>query len=134
MKIEYSSNNSGGGWWLKDEDWRALEAAGWTVDWYAKREGMVLGGPDKEGRWLGGLAAGASKDFPSMRDAILEFERITNQTASDEGCNCCGPPHSFSTGEGQDWQYASGDQIVAVLYDEDAPPSLREAAERLRRR
>ncbi len=27
-KIEYSSNNSGGDWWLKDEDWFALEKAG----------------------------------------------------------------------------------------------------------
>ena len=33
MKVEYSSNNSGGRWWLKDEDWIALEKAGWTVAW-----------------------------------------------------------------------------------------------------
>jgi hypothetical protein len=33
MIIEYSSNNSGGPWWLKDEDWKALEAAGWHVMW-----------------------------------------------------------------------------------------------------
>ena len=33
MYVEYSSNNSGGSWWLKDEDWKALEAAGWKVVW-----------------------------------------------------------------------------------------------------
>ena len=32
MKIVYSSNNSGGSWWLSDEDWKKLEAAGWNVD------------------------------------------------------------------------------------------------------
>ena len=26
MKIVYSSNNSGGSWWLSDEDWKNLEA------------------------------------------------------------------------------------------------------------
>jgi hypothetical protein len=33
MKVEYSSNNSGGSWWLKTEDWKALEDAGWNVEW-----------------------------------------------------------------------------------------------------
>jgi len=32
-RVEYDSNNSGGGWWLDDEDWRKLEVAGWTVNW-----------------------------------------------------------------------------------------------------
>lgn len=31
--VEYDSNNSGGSWWLSDDDWRALEAAGWKVAW-----------------------------------------------------------------------------------------------------
>jgi hypothetical protein len=33
VKVEYSSNNSGGYWWLKDKDWQALEDAGWYVHW-----------------------------------------------------------------------------------------------------
>lgn len=33
MRFEYRCNNSGGYWWLKDEDWKALEKAGWTVIW-----------------------------------------------------------------------------------------------------
>lgn len=31
--VEYGSNNSGGEWWLSDEQWRALELAGWEVVW-----------------------------------------------------------------------------------------------------
>jgi hypothetical protein len=33
--VEYNSNNSGGGWWLDDKDWRKLEKAGWLVEWGA---------------------------------------------------------------------------------------------------
>lgn len=33
LKVDYTSNNSGGGWWLNDEDWLALEKAGWDVSW-----------------------------------------------------------------------------------------------------
>ena len=33
MYVEYDSNNSGGSWWLSDEDWKKLEEAGWVVDW-----------------------------------------------------------------------------------------------------
>jgi hypothetical protein len=33
MYVEYNANNSGGHWWLKDKDWKALEKAGWTVMW-----------------------------------------------------------------------------------------------------
>lgn len=30
---EYSSNNSGGSFWLKDEEWKSLEDHGWFVQW-----------------------------------------------------------------------------------------------------
>ena len=33
MLVTYKSNNSGGGWWLDDKDWKALEKAGWHVIW-----------------------------------------------------------------------------------------------------
>lgn len=33
FRVEYSSNNSGGGWWLKDTDWLALEEQGWEIEW-----------------------------------------------------------------------------------------------------
>lgn len=113
MKIKYSSNNSGGSWWLSDDDWKKLEAAGWSVEW-------------KKERWLGALAKSASKDFDSVGAAIREFEEVTGQQASDEGCNCCGAPHSFSWEGG----YASGEDCLQHLYAK-VPKSLREATEAL---
>ena len=37
MKVEYSSNNSGGSWWLSDDDWRKLEKAGWEIQWCGRQ-------------------------------------------------------------------------------------------------
>jgi hypothetical protein len=85
----YTSNNSGGHWWLKDEDWFNLAAAGWTVSWIAESE--FYGG---RGSWLGALAREATRDLPEAQ-AIAEFERITGQYAGEEGCSCCGEPHYF---------------------------------------
>ena len=95
MKIHYKSNNSGGGWWLSDQDWLALELAGWTVDWKAGQASPVTGKLYKEGRWLGALATEASKEFSSLEDARAEFAEITKQDPDDDGCECCGPPHYF---------------------------------------
>lgn len=131
MIIEYSSNNSGGSWWLTDQNWHDLEAAGWTVAW-------------ENGRWLGALAKKAHKDFPSVKDAILEWEKITKQTASDEGCNCCGAPHTFYWGRAtsiapenstETYGYASGEDCLQYLYDEvkNRPSNLRDALELIRK-
>ena len=74
MKVSYSSNNSGGHWWLKDKDWKNLEKAGWTVEWakdnYYKKTAL-----DSSNRWLGALATAAYKDFPTIKMAIAEWER-----------------------------------------------------------
>ena len=139
MYVEYDSNNSGGGWWLKTADWQALEDAGWIVHWihdlipvydkdglkcyvdnvdnpththsvedgeYDHKWGAhkhkysdqlvpaVWNGED----WLGAAAQSAVKVVANEEEAmaaISEFERLTGSRASDEGCNCCGPPHSF---------------------------------------
>lgn len=91
--VEYSSNNSGGSWWLTDEDWRALEAAGWEVQYYANEEDSWA---DMDGRWLGALASRAKRYGASLEHAVAEWEAITGQTASDEGCYCCGVPHNFT--------------------------------------
>ena len=32
-RLEYSSNNSGGEWWLTHKDWKAMDDHGWTVEW-----------------------------------------------------------------------------------------------------
>ena len=31
--VKYTSNNSGGGWWLNDQNWIDLERSGWLVVW-----------------------------------------------------------------------------------------------------
>lgn len=123
MYIEYASNNSGGDWWLEDNDWRALEKAGWIVQWawlspLYNDEGehvyeanglpklalasennskFSLNKSVKEGdRWLGALAHKAYKPgCGSLREAANEWEEVTGKSALDAGCPCCGQPHSF---------------------------------------
>lgn len=100
MKLDYSSNNSGGRWWLKDEDWLALERAGWVIDWYADRSIEGRGyNPYSDGRFLDALAGGAHKiveNREEANEALSEFERLTGSNIDDEGCNCCGKPHYFT--------------------------------------
>jgi hypothetical protein len=125
-KVAYSSNNSGGSWWLTDEDWRSLEREGWTVEWVAE-DSATATYLDKDGRWLGALAKRASKSFPApyIANAVKDWERITGQNASDLGCTCCGPPHSFSVEDVRwdDGGYASGPEI-AFLLDESEHDQL----------
>lgn len=99
MYVEYSSNNSGGEWWLTDENWKALEKAGWIVSWSAENE-YQKEYCDEEGRYLGALARDAKREGLSYDDAIEEWENITGCNADDEGCPCCGPPHSFYESDG----------------------------------
>ena len=154
MLIEYHSNNSGGCWWLDDEDWINLGKAGWKIKWYSDptnchachgtgRDATMkeyYGGKDrkcispfhgKEGRWLGALASEASKKFKTVKEAIVEFEKITGKKASDEGCNCCSPPHSFRWGEGKNSGYAGGEGCLKYLFPKKKiPKTLREALEK----
>lgn len=82
MLVHYDSNNSGGSWWLSENDWHNLESAGWKVEW-------------REANWLNCLASKASKNFDSLEDGIAEWESIVRQDATEEGCECCGQPHNF---------------------------------------
>ncbi len=102
MKVEYSSNNSGGSWWLNDDDWFALQEAGWIVQW-AKDETGHSSWVDKDGRWLGALATRATREGLTLGEAIEEWERVTGEDSADLGCSCCGTPHSFMY-EGDDGQ------------------------------
>ena len=47
-------------------------------------------------RWLGAAAMSAVKITDDPEAGVREFENLTNQSASDLGCNCCGQPHNFS--------------------------------------
>lgn len=105
--VKYDSNNSGGSFWLSLENWEALEKAGWTVHWIDPNK-RLGGRPDSSydeplkpcpkvdgAEYLGTVACSAAKEFDNASEAIPEFERVAGQDASDIGCNCCGPPHSF---------------------------------------
>ena len=125
MYVEYESNNSGGSWWLKDEHWKALEAAGWKVQWanlenvytecgrdYVREPDgtpkLVPAGEENstfpsmaretngEHRWLGALAKNAFRVGLGLREAAEEWERVTGMDTTDAGCACCGQPHTFT--------------------------------------
>ena len=100
LAVEYDSNNSGGSWWLGDDDWRKLAQAGWEVKW-CKDQGHRYGE-----RFLGALATSAVRYGLTLEEAVNEWEDITGQYASAEGCSCCGQPHSFwERGGGRDRWY-----------------------------
>jgi hypothetical protein len=176
MRVEYRSNNSGGSWWLKDEDWKALEAAGWKVIWgglyfcprdkddlYSKvswnqpprypfecvktiteydkvhkTDGSCLGHQrflkfedmTEADRYLGCFAKEARLECETPGDAMRSFEQATGKDVTDEGCNCCGCPHTFSWGSGDTYGSASGDDCIQYLHPgKKIPRNLREAVE-----
>lgn len=95
----YDSNNSGGSWWLTDEDWINLEEAGWNVQWFRNMKSRFVSYAN--GRFLGALASEASREGLTFREAIREWEQVTGQSANALGCSCCGAPHSFSSDDGE---------------------------------
>ena len=157
--VEYNSNNSGGSWWLEEKDWDALKAAGWKLfsgDEFAYKDGEYIpdenGLPskkdevdeadrDKENYSFGwDVPRYAFKRFNSIQEAIKEFEKLTGQDVTDEGCNCCGAPHSFTWGKDiiervpvdeQDYNFASGEELLEYMYpDKNTGLSKRELLER----
>lgn len=94
MYIEYSSNNSGGDWWLTDQNWKDLERAGWEVDWISDEKDTVFNDVGGE-RFLGALATRARRHGVSLRVAKAEFEDVTGEDPDAGGCDCCGQPHYF---------------------------------------
>jgi hypothetical protein len=110
--IEYLTNNSGGHWWLTDANWKALEDAGWNVQWQAGPDSLhqesfssyeavkeyELAHRGENVRFLGSIARSATRDGLSMEEAIAEWESVTGLDSEDEGCPCCGEPHNFYNG------------------------------------
>lgn len=96
--VEYSSNNSGGSWWLTDDDWRALEAAGWDVQWATVEGEYSFAQLDKKGvpRYMGALATRATLPNATLEQAIRSFDSVTSCNSASLGCNCCGTPHHFT--------------------------------------
>ena len=183
LLVHYDSNNSGGNWWLKDDDWKKLEKAGWTIKWYKDERHPDKPDPDcehckgtgkddgashrddrcmwcnyninvsKDGRHMGALATRCEKEFDTIGEALKEFEKVTGQSVSDDGCNCCGAPHCFNwsssgcindtcncdknpkTQGHDDYNYSSGEGLLQYMFDlKKAPTNLREALEMLQKK
>lgn len=147
MRVKYSANNSGGRDWLSSHDWQALEDAGWDVEWGGlafcswRREDIpedqrcedeekcpghrralsqeeLDGLIQKKGRTpFGWSTTHASVESETPEEAIRAFEKVTGQDASDEGCTCCGPPHTFKWGSYEDGTFGcvSGCDIAGLL-------------------
>lgn len=126
--LVYDSNNSGGNWWLTDENWEALAAAGWNVHWahipkdfeYDRPVGRCYGDKvldtvkrDPDVRYLGAAAAGCAKRFDNPAEGVREWEGLTGQSAGAIGCNCCGSPHSF------EWRDDNGTSRFVEIYVPD---------------
>lgn len=119
--ISYRSNNSGGGWWIDDEGWKALDKTEWEVKWAKAGEDFV----NSDGRYMGALAVEASVkvETTSMHEAfrlaVTAWREATGQNPGAEGCNCCGPPHSFEgkTGEHGDPDFEESWMDASHFYE-----------------
>lgn len=133
---------------MTEDDWQKLEKAGWKLfgfdDFEYTNAGSYVvedGFPKKKSNSRTKNPHYGFKYFNSITDALVEFEELTGQDVSEEGCNCCGAPHSFSwSGSGciigdckcdsphTDYHYGSGESLLQYLYpDKKIPNSLREA-------
>lgn len=128
--VRYSTNNSGGSDWLRVKDWEALEKSGWRTYGFGNFEYDSKGNEilDAEGypKFIGRKERRiyGYKKFDSIQEALEEFEKLTGQDVSDEGCNCCGAPHNFNWGD----NYSSGSDLLQYLYPgKNIPKSIRES-------
>ena len=104
MKVEFSENNSGGGWWLSRAQYEAMFAAGWhyeTSD-YDIEKGYDDGVPY-------GWRHNTVGEFDTLRNAVEAFELATGEDFFAQGCPCCGVPFSMSS----DNDYVSGNSVVS---------------------
>lgn len=105
--FEYSSNNSGGSWWLSKEEWLSLEKAGWVVKWgdgdfiwkngsYVRDENGIPTFEVNDNLWLGAHAKYAFLLAETEEEAIESFNKHSGNDYYDTGCECCGEPHNIS--------------------------------------
>ena len=87
--VEYSHNNSGGRDWVTQDQYKELLSLGWktTLDFGDD----YINDVEKE---VEAYYIDEAQDI-----AIDEWETVTGQYVYAEGCECCGPPHSFHTRE-----------------------------------
>ena len=130
FSVEYNENNNGGRVWLGKELAEKLIADGW--------KNITTTDHAMFGLWTLQKVFVAKNAKEAMTIAIREWEKVTKMDASEEGCNCCGPPHSFSckkeTTDKTGWEYyesACGDGCLEYLYPNTPVATKRELIERL---
>lgn len=92
--VEFSPNNSGGHWWVTNQNFSDLEKSGWIIPWCKDNSDKSF--LEKDGTYMGLNARHAYKETNSLASAIEEWEHVTGLDARSLGCPCCGPPHSFT--------------------------------------
>ena len=99
MYVKLDQNNSGGSFWLNDQQFDALLADGWVVA-DQRREATY-------GRAAQNLAIDIPVKDPqtAVTVAKIEFGRVTGFDPDDEGCNCCGQPFYFDSVAPGDYDY-----------------------------
>lgn len=97
--VKFSENNSGGGWWLSADQYRALLTSG---EWGLCKDGMAYA--EKDYARQGGSHYFDTDDVPyflrhnvvgifdTYADGVASWERLTGENADTVGCECCGPP------------------------------------------
>jgi hypothetical protein len=85
--IHLHQNNSGGYFWLSDEQFDALLADGWRV-----ASGLNFGGRAAQDLLLDVPVA---DERAAITIAQIEFQRVTGEDPNAIGCTCCGPPFHF---------------------------------------
>jgi hypothetical protein len=94
MLIEFRNVNNGGQEWIDDDMWKALEAAGWKVDWSEKRSLRRTATKD----YTGVVTDCPSFDFMTgmERQALDDIEAIIGDPYDREDrmyCDCCDYPY-----------------------------------------
>jgi hypothetical protein len=87
--VGMDENNSGGYYWLGEDDYKDLIDKGWT------RGVEKYGYGGTETRVAHKTFEAASEDH-AIELAKSEFEVVTGQRADAIGCTCCGRPFYFS--------------------------------------
>lgn len=91
FKYEFHESNSGGYHRLSEKNYRDLHAAGWSARMYCFDADQDE--TDIDQMLFDGLSRPyMSKEFPTIRAAVEEWEKITGQDFFEQGCTCCGPP------------------------------------------
>ena len=85
--VMYEATNSGGSDWLNDADWQRLVQDGWRLVEYKSAV----------------LAVEAESQHEAKELAVARWQAALDKEADVEGCECCGPPHSFFSLPESEW-------------------------------